>query len=1192
METAVRWSPSSTIDDQRFLYVDIPGKSFNLCKVTSRDDVLGTLKYDVLSSRHSVPAFRAFDWSSADENLAVVGQSSGEAAVLRLDDDTLSPIVFPIRNQRSCNAVAFNTQGLLAAGLDKVRNDFSLNIWNVNQRLSLGSSARPFGTSRYPTEPLRKLASSEPITSIKFFKDHPETLVAGVRGQSIRIYDLRESSGSPSLQFITRCVHNIAIDWLDENYIAACFPSNDVAISIWDRRSGFRYPTAAGAPSATADSGPLSTALDLKPDIEPSSAISSLRFSRTERGCLGMLTTTGTFRCYDIAKEYLSDEHKSSLELALGQDSSKHYPEQIYTRKVQDFRPSVLSSSSAAKKDWQRVTSFDFLNKGVVSQPVAITLLANKTVSLFTPPPPSPSIDLSSRSSLSRGGLVHSDSNPSILNPSSDLGINASQINSRICPQTSFLKRKELSHEPTSDHPDEEVDDIDHEKRNGSHPIADGLSFDDALSWLTIPRLRCAEGYLLDSEKNKAIVSDDPALQELWDWIGRAHSRSSDDSMIIHGVDMNYVGVYSVWNGKLGRSFESRRDGSDLREGVDISHLFQELVHKLKFAQSKTCESEFPEKRQLCLHICGAPESNDDLVNTVNQLVADRQHSKAAALAIFQDEVKLAYKALRENKPTQAHKLLAMAIIGGSKGDAGPDWEETCAEIAAELTDPYARAILAMVGNSDWMSVLQESTLPLRYRVEVALRWLPDAELTSYLRDASVRAIHEGDVEGILLTGLDHAALDLFQSYINKFNDIQTPVLAMCHTIPRFIRDAPSKARFEAWRETYRHQMNSWKLHLNRVKFDIESRKLAITWESRRLVEPPLQQISLVCNYCTRPLTQQDNSNSDVAATPTAAPEYSHPTPGNPLGHASMNGTACPKCNRHMPRCGVCSLWLGTPDPMSKASIAEDSKKAATTAQSHEDIMRRAPGFCLFRRYRLSEGKRRGLRVDRSDAYDLLLVGGPFSSVREYLQAYIKSSLVALEKQQGIEKYKEKFLERIGDFVKNCMHKIPAIVEDIPIVAMHSDMGPHNIIVSSHTHIDIEAVIDWEFVASAPFASLYRIIEMFFRKPAENGFGPEYDHASELREVFWGTIPEWKLQVESEPTQVFLEWFRFGLFMKPEWRPKDLPENETKEFWRENIQVVEGILHVFVIQSLVLLRKYEFLFRTIDLGDLHETFLC
>lgn len=120
-----------------------------------------------------------------------------------------------------------------------------------------------------------------------------------------------------------------------------------------------------------------------------------------------MLTTTGTFRCYDIAKEYLSEENKLSLEHALGQDSSKHYPEQIYTRKVQDFRPSILPSGGAAKKDWQRVTSFDFLNKGVVSQPVAITLLADKTVSLFTPPPPPSSTDLSSKCLEWEARFVH-----------------------------------------------------------------------------------------------------------------------------------------------------------------------------------------------------------------------------------------------------------------------------------------------------------------------------------------------------------------------------------------------------------------------------------------------------------------------------------------------------------------------------------------------------------------------------------------------------------------------------------------------------------------------------------------------------------------------------------------------------------------------------------------------------------------
>lgn len=59
-------------------------------------------------------------------------------------------------------------------------------------------------------------------------------------------------------------------------------------------------------------------------------------------------------------------------------------------------------------------------------------------------------------------------------------------------------------------------------------------------------------------------------------------------------------------------------------------------------------------------------------------------------------------------------------------------------------------------------------------------------------------------------------------------------------------------------------------------------------------------------------------------------------------------------------------------------------------------------------------------------------LGGPFPSVREYLRAYIRSSLVALEKQQGIEEYKERFLGRVRDFVDSRMHNIPAIVEDIP----------------------------------------------------------------------------------------------------------------------------------------------------------------
>ncbi|ROW05925.1 hypothetical protein VPNG_08000 [Cytospora leucostoma] len=188
-------------------------------------------------------------------------------------------------------------------------------------------------------------------------------------------------------------------------------------------------------------------------------------------------------------------------------------------------------------------------------------------------------------------------------------------------------------------------------------------------------------------------------------------------------------------------------------------------------------------------------------------------------------------------------------------------------------------------------------------------------------------------------------------------------------------------------------------------------------------------------------------------------------------------------------------------------------------------------------------------------------LGGPFSSVRDYLREYIKSSLAALEKQQGIDEYKDQFMARIRDFVSNRMHEMPAIVEDVPIVAMHADMGLHNVIVSEQSpHTEMLAVIDWEFTASAPYASLHRMFEMLFRRPSPNGFGAEYDRAGELREAFWDAIPDWKRWNQSEAVHVFLEWFRFGLFMKPEWRPNDLSPGEKEDYWRENIRITTSML--------------------------------
>ncbi|KAJ5676256.1 hypothetical protein N7462_009153 [Penicillium macrosclerotiorum] len=942
METAIRWSPSSTAAEQRFLSVDVTGKAFRLCRVTGYSALGKTLQHEVVSTLTDVPLFRAFDWSTSNENLIAVGQSSGEATILRLDANAKDSLSFPVRNQRYCNAVAFSTHGLVASGLDRVRNDFCLNIWDVNQRLS------PAGGSKGFPEPLRKLASSEPITSIKFFRDQPDTVVTGVKGQFVRIYDLREGPGNPSLQFPSRCVHNLAINWLDENYIASCATSNESTICVWDRRVGSRLASpSVGSSTSSPDSSQPSSALQFRNVFNSKSSIWSLRFSKTNRGYLGALSNTGHLKTFDIAKDHLSEEYRSSIDETLGQGSFRNYPEPVYTKYVRDVC-APFDHPTRGCEEKERVVCFDFLNLNISPQPSAIALDGNGTPQIITARPPCAPVDLSSQGVLACG-ISSSATDIRTIHPLSDQispvsalieNIRARVLTSSRSNGISSDERPSVSRALSSD----PISSREFRKRAVTlGTLGNILTAKEALTISTLGQSRCKEGYLFDEAKNRQIVSEDSALQDFWSWVERARADSSGTNMVINGLDMNYLGVSNVWNNDLGHGFEKRRISSKGDDPKSVSEAVIQLVEQLSLPEVKGCETEYPEHRRFCLRLCGAPQSHRELEELVKNLSSENQHTKAAALAVFQDEPKLAYLGLRSNEPTPAHKLLAMAIAGAAKGDSSSDWEETCAEISKELTDPYARAILALVSKGDWHAVIKETTLPLKYRVEVALRWLPDGELTEYLKDITAEVMQQGDIEGIVLTGLGHLAMGLFQSYIEKFNDVQTPVLAMSHTVPRLISSKTFTAQFEAWRETYRRQMNSWKLQLERARFDVGSRRFAVTVDGRKLIPTPPQQVSLTCNYCTRPLTQHDASSQ---ISPSATVETVHPTVGNPLGPATMSGTVCPRCGRHMPRCGVCTLWLGSPDPMSRASIAADAETNSHST-SEVEIMKRFVVFCI-----------------------------------------------------------------------------------------------------------------------------------------------------------------------------------------------------------------------------------------------------
>jgi WD repeat-containing protein mio len=189
-EGIIRWSPNLARNE--FLTINVNYRIIKLFKAVGYA-VPERFDFQLLSKHSDFQLITAFDWSPRIAGLVALGTKDGSVQLLRIDDDSNDCFTLPLKLQRACQAVAFNTTGLLAVGLDRVRNDQCLQIWDVNQRLSKWDPSKKGWQS--PTtsslDPVYKLEPSLAIASVKFFGDQPQTLVVGIKNQSVRIHDLR-----------------------------------------------------------------------------------------------------------------------------------------------------------------------------------------------------------------------------------------------------------------------------------------------------------------------------------------------------------------------------------------------------------------------------------------------------------------------------------------------------------------------------------------------------------------------------------------------------------------------------------------------------------------------------------------------------------------------------------------------------------------------------------------------------------------------------------------------------------------------------------------------------------------------------------------------------------------------------------------------------------------------------------------
>ena len=372
-------------------------------------------------------------------------------------------------------------------------------------------------------EPLRKLASSEAITSIKFFSQ-PDVLVAGVKGVCLRIYDLRENTGSPSLQLDTHCVHNIAIDLLDENYFASAAPAKDSTIQIWDRRAGVA-PTAGALGYQSSQQGPVisyNKAFDTANGTTQAS-VWSLRYCKSRSGVLGALASTGGYKVFETKKHHALNQSQNAYHPSTFEDNDM--PQIITTKHVHNFGFNLRDDQTGIQgKD--HVVAFDFSNLGgPYGRPCAIILSADQSVGIHEFDGPPPALSLSSLGSLTIG----------IDERRSEVGKTSDMLLDDMLQIVSADEGKPVPGPPEpqnnnypNDNPPQTLHVLEgrqilssREAHEQSLLSGKKISMNEALGQSTVARRRCSEGYLFNCKRNAEIVTHDIWLHEMWTWIGR-----------------------------------------------------------------------------------------------------------------------------------------------------------------------------------------------------------------------------------------------------------------------------------------------------------------------------------------------------------------------------------------------------------------------------------------------------------------------------------------------------------------------------------------------------------------------------------------------------------------------------------------------------------------------------------------------
>lgn len=842
------------------------------------------------------------DYSDHDIGLIAVGEKSGYARLFNIimrDNPELDSIDMKARakQQRCINTIGMNGNGLVAMGMDRNRNDASLQVWDINYQNKDTTIISP--TFSY--------CVNENIVSSKFFDDRG-LIVASTK--FIKEIDLR--SPNPVYQHPSRLSYDVKLNpfnpWQFSTY------GDDGTLAIWDRRRLV-------APANFSD---LSVAEPL------------LTFEKLIG--IGAASKKYMNSCF----RWSSDRNREFATLHRGDTIKRWWLGSCGTKNdaENDIEELFVSTVRDINTTFDRVVTFDYIPQ---NEHKTSLLCMRQSGTVYRMP-----INQSYTTACF-------NNNNSLLLSNCEASMIAEFRVTETSEKSTFEGKdfRNLCFEDldiSDDYSIEKADasDIDSSSISSSEDEDKQSLFQDG-SWKpekllqkdisVIMKSRAMLGYGLDPVATVAMIDGSKTLQNnayirnTWRWIAIAKASVDDGTMVSGELDLGYEGVIGIWNGLKGISNQNRFPERTILNDEQLNSEMEQIIQirrKRKKGDGSTpfsanlSDSPKSIQRKLCLILSGWDLFPSDYEEKYQNIIKLGNYEKAAAWAVFFGDIPKAVEILASAKKERL-RLIATAIAGymAFKDQPGNNsWRQQCRRMSSELEDPYLRVIFAFIADNDWWDILYEPAISLRERLGVALRFLNDRDLSKFLERTSATVIENGELEGLILTGITPSGIDLLQSYVNKTSDVQSAALISIFGSPRYFRDS----RVDEWIQTYRIMLNSWQLFTMRAKFDCLRSKLSRTGSGLVTANVKPRQMYMQCINCKKNINQTPMGVGKVQQSPIPTPGDGTTRSGNVFQKTKKYGMAgtpspltqqrknnsCPHCGTPFPRCVICLLPLAT----------------------------------------------------------------------------------------------------------------------------------------------------------------------------------------------------------------------------------------------------------------------------------------